>query len=400
MEETARGRIAVFHYNSNPFIHGAALKCVNTLAEAGYDVVLTKPAPRKEAVAQRGDRTRQQLHARVTLRQVALATRRLPRFTLQFLKFLEMFVRFAWRAFREPCHCVMGFDPPAVLPAYVGARLAGKPVLYFALELYPEQHWVAGRAFWRMASRFLCPRVDALVVVDSNRSAYMVEHYRARSPVAIRNTPAFRPVERTDTLQRTLAGRGIETSKIALYQGQVEPARGVEQMIDMVPYLREDTAVVILGGAEAEYSEQLRNRIAAQGLENRILMLPPVLPAEVWDYTASAHCGLIAHQPVSLNFYYNAGATNKFYEYLMAGIPVVTPNFPGFPEVVEAEKVGLCVDPASPEAIAAAVNSILADEEEWNRMRERALKLAQERFNWGIDGARFVEVVDALMRGA
>ncbi|HOJ33919.1 MAG TPA: glycosyltransferase family 4 protein [Candidatus Hydrogenedentes bacterium] len=398
-EEKRVPRILVFHYNSNPTLHGAALKCTNTLAAAGYQVTLVKLAPRREAIeAAGGDRSAQQLVPGATLRQVRLVSRNLPRFALPIIKFLEMLIRFFWIALRESCDVIMGFDPPAVLPAFIGGKLSGKPVLHFALELYPEQHWVVGKSIWRFISRFLGPRVDALVVVDANRAEYMVQHYRARNPVVIHNTPPYRTVERTDLLPRVMAERGLSATKAALYQGQVEAERGIGQMIEAAKYLRDDTAIVILGKAESDYEAEIHRQIRAAGVENKVLLLPPVLSSEVWQYTASAHCGLILHLPISLNFVLNVGATNKLYEYLMAGIPVVTVNYPGYPELVEGERVGKCVDPTNPKAIADAVNEMLADGQEWEQLRQRALRLAREQFNWEIDAAKFLDTVRSLIR--
>lgn len=395
------GHVLIFHYNSNPALHGAALKCTNTLASAGYQVTLVKLAPRKEAVvAAGGDRSQQQLVAGVTLRQLQLVSRKLPRFAFAVLKFLEMLIRFSWEAFREPCDVIMGFDPPAVLPAYIGGKLSGKPVLHFALELYPEQHWVVGKPMWRFVSRFLGPRVDALVVVDGNRGEYMVKHYRARNPVAIRNTPPYRTVERTDLLQRVMSEHGLSATRAALYQGQVEAERGIGQIIESAKFLRDDVAIVILGKAEPDYEAEVRRQIQSAGVEKKVLFLPPVMPSEVWQYTASAHCGLILHLPISSNFVLNVGATNKLYEYLMAGIPVVSVNYPGYPELVEGEGVGKCVDPKNPRAIADAINEVLDDEQKWEQMRQRALRLAREQFNWEIDGGKFLDTVGSLIRGS
>jgi len=394
----SKHHILILHYNSLPLLHGAALKCVTTLAKAGYKVTLVKLAPRTDSGQEEDQRIYQQVPSDVTIRQLKLITRRLPRFAMQSLKFIEMLFRFIGVVLRTPCDCVMGFDPPAVLPAYLGARVSGKPVLHFALELYPEQHWVRGKTIWRIISRFLGPRVNGLVVVDEKRAEYMVGHYRARNPVVINNTPSFRLVERTTVLQDTAKSQGSSATKIGLYQGQIEAPRGVEQLIEAGVYLDEGVAIAIIGKAEPDYEMFLRQKIRDLGLEHKIFLLKPVPPAEVWQYTASAHCGLIVHLPISLNFQLNVGATNKLYEYFMAGIPVLAPNYPGYPELIEGEQVGKCVDPHDPRAIAQAIHAIVADDEQWENMRRRALQLAKDRFNWEIDGGKFLRTVHELVQ--
>ncbi|NJN19276.1 MAG: glycosyltransferase, partial [Oscillochloris sp.] len=43
------------------------------------------------------------------------------------------------------------------------------------------------------------------------------------------------------------------------------------------------------------------------------------------------------------------------------GLPVVASNFGGFPEVIDVGRTGLLVPPREPQALAAAVNELLAD---------------------------------------
>ena len=64
------------------------------------------------------------------------------------------------------------------------------------------------------------------------------------------------------------------------------------------------------------------------------------------------------------------------------GLPVIAPDYPGISPIVEGEGIGLCVDPARPSEIAAAVNRLARDPGARARMRSNALRLSIERYNW------------------
>ena len=80
----------------------------------------------------------------------------------------------------------------------------------------------------------------------------------------------------------------------------------------------------------------------------------------------------------------------------MMGLPVIAPDYPGMLPLVEGEGVGLCVDPASPHAIAAAVNRLAADPPRRIRMREAGLRLSADRYNWTVESTPLLQLYRAL----
>jgi hypothetical protein len=56
----------------------------------------------------------------------------------------------------------------------------------------------------------------------------------------------------------------------------------------------------------------------------------------------------------------------------------------------------LCVDPQSPEAIAAAVNRLAGDANARHAMRRNALRLARDRYNWEIESTPLLQLYESL----
>ena len=115
----------------------------------------------------------------------------------------------------------------------------------------------------------------------------------------------------------------------------------------------------------------------------RIVVLPRVTLQELPSVTASADIGILLYRNDCRNNYYCA--PNKVFEYMMMGLPVIAPSFPGMLALVEGEEVGLCVDPADPSAIASAVNRLASDPELRARCRTNGLRLSKERYNWEVE---------------
>jgi len=127
-------------------------------------------------------------------------------------------------------------------------------------------------------------------------------------------------------------------------------------------------------------------------------VLPRVPYEEVAPYTASADMGILLYRNDCRNNYYCA--PNKLFEYMMMGLPVIAPDFPGIVPLVEGGEIGLCVDPASPAAIAAAVNRLARDPMARQRMKVNALRLSSERYNWQVESRPLLERFRALVEGA
>lgn len=76
---------------------------------------------------------------------------------------------------------------------------------------------------------------------------------------------------------------------------------------------------------------------------------------------------------------------NKMFEYMSAGLPIITSNFPMWKEVVEGNNCGLCVDPLDSKAIANAINYIIENPTLARKMGENGLKAVSEKYNWAAE---------------
>ncbi|WP_091452167.1 glycosyltransferase [Actinokineospora iranica] len=96
------------------------------------------------------------------------------------------------------------------------------------------------------------------------------------------------------------------------------------------------------------------------------------------DWLLDADCGVTTHyEHVETTFAFRT----RVLDYLWAGLPIVTTDGDSFAELVRAEGLGVVVPAEDGDALAAALERVLYDEEFAQGCRER-IAVARERFTW------------------
>jgi glycosyltransferase involved in cell wall biosynthesis len=311
----------------------------------------------------------------------------------RLLSYGEFILKATVAAYRMRADVYEAHDLPALLPTLLAARLRGKPLIYRANELFSETHaQVRFAGFWRGLERLLVPRCDEVVTPEEHRSRiYRNEYGAKKEPLTVRNCPPYQPPLESTRLRDELQRRGVAFSTIALYQGLVDSMRCIEELAEATRSFGEGVVLVVLGKGFGSWSDP-QARLSGY---DRLLWLPRVPHHELARYTASADMGILLYRNNCRNNYYCA--PNKLFEYMMMGLPVIAPSFPGIVPIVEGGNVGLCVDPARPEQIAAAVNELARAPEARRQMKENGLRLTRERYNWETEFAPLLERYRALL---
>jgi glycosyltransferase involved in cell wall biosynthesis len=91
--------------------------------------------------------------------------------------------------------------------------------------------------------------------------------------------------------------------------------------------------------------------------------------------------------------------SNRFFEALAAGLPVIASNFPNWKELVNRIGCGITVDPTDPRAIAEAVVYLLSHPTEAAEMGRRAHEIAKTQFNWERESCKLHELYKHLLDG-
>ncbi len=266
--------------------------------------------------------------------------------------------------------CICAVDLDTILPVYFVSALRNKKRVYDAHELFTEQKEIVTRPLihklWLKVERFAVPRFKYGYTVNQ----FIIDEFNRRYGVRykmVRNLPRL---IRTDTQQ--------STERFFIYQGAVNEGRSFETLIPAMKQV--DCKLIICGNGN--FFNQAKVLIKANGLEDKVEMKGSVPPNELRELTPKAYAAVMLFEQTGLNQYYSLA--NRFFDYIMAGIPQVCVAYPEYKAINDQYNVAHLINDTSTETIATALNKLLRDDVLYNTMQENARK-ARQALNWSAE---------------
>lgn len=247
-------------------------------------------------------------------------------------------------------HC---HDLSSLLAGVWAKKKINATLVFDAHELMPESFCGVRKKVWNIVEGWCIKDCDYIIMPEKNRIAYFKRKYtNIPEPLLVQNFPRKSeiPADKCDLFRDIYPV--ARDQKIVLYTGLIAALRHIEELIDSMNVCGEEFILIILGEAFKGYDEILRGRINELGLTDRIFLHEAVPHAEILRYMASCDVGIALYRNTDVNNYYCA--SNKVYEYIALGKPVVTNNYPGLVETVERFGQGVCVAEVCPESLAEA----------------------------------------------
>ena len=161
---------------------------------------------------------------------------------------------------------------------------------------------------------------------------------------------------------------------IILSVGRLVPWKGFFLLIDLMPeLLRENPDFkLIIAGAGPE-KEKLEERIKNLKIEGKVILTGGLGQQELWEYMLAADIFL-------LNTGYE-GLPHVVIEAMQLGLPVITTDIGGNPEVVENNKTGLLIDYNNKDQIKEAIIKLSRNKNLVSDLTANAKKQITEKFN-------------------
>jgi glycosyltransferase involved in cell wall biosynthesis len=285
-------------------------------------------------------------------------------------------------------------DLPLAPTAIWTGRLLGMPVMIDMAENYPAMLrtvWRAGRQRpWdflvrnpllaRLVEQYALRRADrVIVVVDESKERLLSMGLHAKRIDVVSNTPPSAQVARSTHH----APKAVRAPLELVYLGFLELPRGIAELIDAVGQMRRAgqpvTLTLIGDGRDAEL---FRGQAARLGLGSDAIRFRGYLPhAQALEAVAAADVGVVPHQRSE---YWDTTIPNKLFDYMAAGLPVVTSDAVPSARVVREAACGEVYRAGDAGALSAAVTRLL-DPEARRRLGECGRQAVLQRYNWERD---------------
>jgi glycosyltransferase involved in cell wall biosynthesis len=290
-------------------------------------------------------------------------------------------VRAAWRAARRLPADVYHLHEPELIPVAVALKAKRACVVYDAHEetplevraMHPDRP-LFGRSLslgWRGSERLVGAAANGIVAATPS----IAGRFPARKTVVVRNFPTAEEAE------AFVGGPHAERPPNVLYLGGVTAIRGAREMVAAIERVPE--ARLVLAGPVAEGLDLAGERVELRGQ----------LPREgVAELLREARAGLLVLHPVEAHL---ESLPIKLFEYMAAGIPVVASDFPLWRELIG--DAGVLVDPHDVDAIARAIQELLADPTRAEAMGRAGREAVAERFSWEPEGERLLSLYERLV---
>lgn len=344
-----------------------------TLATAGYDVTLVAP------------HTQDEEREGVKIAAIPKAKTRGQRFLCA-----------TWSAYARAARLgadVYHIHDPELILAGLLLRLKGACVICDLHEDVAKQvmtkAWIPAQLrkgvsmFYRKIEHALLPRFSAVVTAD-DKMAQRLLSMNART-ISVRNFPQL------NKFTPAGAERSDKSFRVANFGG-VTPRRVVQQAVEGLARASEDRSFrMILGGKI--YSERLFDTLRASKGWSGVQFVGMVPHHQMIWHLGTCRASIVL---------YSHGAnhedirSNRLFESMGAGLPVLVPNFPNWQRFIAKYRCGLAVDPRQPAEIAEALAYLYDHPAQAEEMGRRGREAVENHFSWATEASKLLELYGDL----
>ncbi|MFY9242925.1 MAG: glycosyltransferase [Polaribacter sp.] len=300
-------------------------------------------------------------------------------FNNNFLFYAEFNIRLFFYLIFRKYQYILSNDLDTLPACFFVSKIKSTDLVYDSHELFSEGPELQGRkfvqGFWRKLEDFFLPKIKKSYTVSQSIVDFYNDKYQNKMGL-LRNIPLKQDHVEIEEVTFPTKSRTI------LYQGVLNPGRGLKPMIQALKFI-DNLDLIIIGYGKVE--EDLKTFVAEQNMDNRVHFLGRVPREKLFNYTKKATLGMVLEQPLGLSFQYSL--PNKLFDYIHAEIPIIAGNLIEIARIVNEYKVGVLVDDYSPETIAKSIHTLLNDKTLLLEIKENQQK-AKEILCWEIESKK------------
>ena len=301
------------------------------------------------------------MHSSLPLESRAYTTSRMNLFFEKGICFYFFFqLRLFFFLLKNKADIYVSNDLDTLWPNYLISKWRKKILVYDAHEIFTEVPELVGRKFkqglWKRLERKIFPRLKFVFTVNDSIASWYEKEYGIR-PHVVRNIPLLKKKNVFELTREKV--QLPEDKKIILLQGAgINVDRGAEEAVASMAFI-DNAILLIIGGGDVIL--QLKQMVIKENLSSKIIFIDKLPPDELAAWTKLADIGLTLDKDTNIN--YRLSLPNKIFDYIHAGIPVLTSNLIEVKKIVENYNVGKVAEDHNPETIAKNIRDMLVSPE-------------------------------------
>jgi len=288
----------------------------------------------------------------------------------------------------------------AVLAGYYISRRYGAHFLMEVRDLWPQTFldmglWHDGQPqvrFFRWLEQFLYARAERIVTLSPLTREYLARYSREWADKVVYIPNGTRVVR----FEAVTAGRRLEAQPVqAMFLGSIGLKNGVDLIVQAMRIIEESEpglvqCVLVGDGPE---KTRLQRMVRDWGLKS-VSFRDPVPRAQVPHYTAQADVLVLVERQVLY------GSSNKLFDYMAAGKPIVSSVYAAHNSVVDEVRCGLSAAPDSATDLAEKLLALARKPAEERRaMGQRGRAYVRRHYDYSVLAKRLVDAMEGLGNG-
>lgn len=183
-----------------------------------------------------------------------------------------------------------------------------------------------------------------------------------------------------------------------VYCGLLSKQRGILTLIDAMDYIDEESDITLVLGGRYE-SEEFKNELIqrcgnSQNIELRGWF--PTIEGMIRAFYESDIGIMYFHESAE---YLKDGAhrSNKLFQYMCAGIPIIVPNLGNWPDVIHQAECGVSLQPERPEKLADTICELAENPSTRDKMGRNGMNAVMSEYNWENEEEKLIRFYHSLL---
>ena len=311
----------------------------------------------------------------------------------RLINFIEFSLKISWRIRQvDIIHCHDYHPLPAVLMTKLFMQ-SKSLVIYDAHEYQSQKlglNWLSRfsiKSLEKISSFF----IDGFITVSGSILQTYESLFSKIPKTLIFNCPATEESKESDKFDSLTHKDSIKF----LYQGGLIPCRGIEELIEGFCYQEfKDINLILMGhGGMTSAGKNLEKHIVELSEKHKNIHFVESVPRnELLSYTSSASIGVCLTIDNCLNHRYSL--PNKFFEYAMAGLPILVSDLPEMHTLVEKYECGIVCESVTPDEIIKGVRKLLSMD--LKKLGTNARNMAKD-YSWEVQEKKLFSLYDEVV---